>query len=945
MTQRQDNHHNPFQGLVPFLREDAGRFFGRQDLVQEGLERLSANAQSRMPMLLLLGESGCGKRSLMSAGILPALLKSFEQRFGQEPLYASMNSCDVSLDPFKGFIHSLCQSQAALFEFDEQRDLFAILNRDLDGFLALLSERLAQKQNPAPMVLTIPDLEQLFFNSTLNPLQRRIFAELIARLVKELDVHVLVTFRSDQYHHLVELPALFAIKRHTQQLDVMPPTYEQLLYMIEQPLAGTDCQFEKQDGNSLAQVIAQRALEYPNSLPLLSTLMSRLYEGRTNEGLLRFAIYRQLGGLDSVLPMLAERVYDNLDRSVRKHYVRIFSHLVTLNDKTEFLPQWVNLSELTISDRGAECVHAFIDAGILQVQFDGDGNTMVSVAHPCLIQHWPRLTNALSDHRKNLLLKEELMQRAKQWETATRPSAYLLKDSKSLYEATRLLKRSGKVEPAIKALVKASMQRVKRNKLILIAGAAVVVFAFGFTLMQSYQSKTDAVLAQKRLDDSHQLIQFLIADEHQKLDEIGRLDVMQSGSEKSMAYLSQVSTADESTASKLSRSQTFHQIGEVYMATQQYAAALEAFNMALALNQELLEIHPNSFVHALALAKAHYWIAEAYRASGELDKADTGYQSYQKVAYDLVKMKPDDNYAKLELARAYHNVAQVASLLGQNERAMQNYIESTKFAEKGRVVANVEALSDLIAAYTWLSTRYTSEFKINEALEASKGRVFASQSMLAADNNAANLRLWLLAKWDYSEKLILVGKNKLALSVLQDLLEEINKQNFDTSDEQIQSLVAYVLARQGQIFQLTGKDSSAQEQMLDSAKRLSLDSQPADESWLDAHFERLYWLARVAHIYAPQEYQKYRAAVINSEHELARKWQIRLASLENQTLSLPPLDDQISTRNPYELLAYIEYAIVHQKTEHVEALRDLVPQEMWLHSELETLRSQIRQLL
>lgn len=59
---------NPFPGLRPFREDEAGLFFGQEDHVDDLIDRVG-----RKRFVALLGQSGCGKSSLMRAGLLPQL--------------------------------------------------------------------------------------------------------------------------------------------------------------------------------------------------------------------------------------------------------------------------------------------------------------------------------------------------------------------------------------------------------------------------------------------------------------------------------------------------------------------------------------------------------------------------------------------------------------------------------------------------------------------------------------------------------------------------------------------------------------------------------------------------------------------------------------------------------------------------------------------------------
>jgi hypothetical protein len=59
---------NPFPGLRPFEAIDSTLFFGRDEQIGEALDRML-----RQRLLAVVGVSGCGKSSLVGAGMVPAL--------------------------------------------------------------------------------------------------------------------------------------------------------------------------------------------------------------------------------------------------------------------------------------------------------------------------------------------------------------------------------------------------------------------------------------------------------------------------------------------------------------------------------------------------------------------------------------------------------------------------------------------------------------------------------------------------------------------------------------------------------------------------------------------------------------------------------------------------------------------------------------------------------
>src|SRR5947209_15339978 len=82
----------PFPGLRPFERAEAVIFFGREKQVDELLRRLA-----RSGFLAVVGSSGCGKSSLIRAGLFPALEAGYSTAAGADWTVVTMRPGDRPL--------------------------------------------------------------------------------------------------------------------------------------------------------------------------------------------------------------------------------------------------------------------------------------------------------------------------------------------------------------------------------------------------------------------------------------------------------------------------------------------------------------------------------------------------------------------------------------------------------------------------------------------------------------------------------------------------------------------------------------------------------------------------------------------------------------------------------------------------------------------------------
>src|SRR5450432_4285518 len=87
---------NPFPGLRPFKPEESGLFFGRDEQIGEALDRLLDRR-----LIAVVGVSGCGKSSLVQAGMLPALEMGLAGDPAQRWRIATMRPGDGPLHELK----------------------------------------------------------------------------------------------------------------------------------------------------------------------------------------------------------------------------------------------------------------------------------------------------------------------------------------------------------------------------------------------------------------------------------------------------------------------------------------------------------------------------------------------------------------------------------------------------------------------------------------------------------------------------------------------------------------------------------------------------------------------------------------------------------------------------------------------------------------------------
>ncbi|MDC0603370.1 hypothetical protein OAP14_10190 [Aliiglaciecola sp.] len=946
----QNSHlENPFVGLNAFEEKQRERFKGRDQFIQFALEKLHRKAFGEQPFLLLLGNSGAGKSSLLNAGILPALDESDLFLNIQRFHHAKIHPCDLGNDPIKALIVSLTElDDYPLFTHQDLPTLIRQCKEQPSQFIESIDAQHALLPSNQTAVISIRQLERVFMNEKIGLNEKHIFVDLIVHLSSRLGIFVISSLRSDFYYRLGDFPGLLWLKQNGGQLDILPPSREQLLEIVGQRDLPVSLQFEdgKDDQPRLDQYIANRAYDFPHSLPLLQFVLMQMYQKKSQSGLLNFSAYRNLGGLERAIAKITEQVYVSLDRSVKRHFSRVVNRLVQKSDRGFYERQWVNQHELLKSERVQTLIDAFTDVGVFSKYTDRNNEVFVSLTHDCLFEHWSRLRDTLDSHQKMLVLKQSLESQASDWKSATRPSAYLLTPGKALDEGELVLKQGGSISSKLRALIEASKKRAQRKKQVIVASCVVLVMLFGFMLNNAYTAKIAEKNAQSDLVQSHELIEFLIDDEAVQLEKIGRLDLMQGGSQRSFEYLSKIAPVDDSTSAKQSRSRTFYQIGKVFLENGRFAGAIEAFEKTLELDNELVAIHPNGFDYHLELAQANYWIGTTHLRAGDVVKAEQYFLFYQKNAFDLVELRPDNAMAKMELSRAYFNLAQIASYRNQPESAMQNFLESVKFGEKGKSAADTEVFENIAYAYKWLSSKYTSEMKLTESLDMLKGETRIRGFINKRENDEQAQLNAALTAWELSQTQLLLGQRNQAQNTLIELVEASSKVIIKgTSEIQWKYIQAFSLSSLAQAALIAGKNEVANQQFQKSFAVINDLQQIADNKWSEAFYQRQYWYARMHHGNSNEAAFNATASVLNmSNNDTAQTWKLRLASLTQSVISRGFGDPDFIDK-PTRLIAELEYMSIQNDLNRLQRLWTRVPQEMWVNADLQQLRPTIRQQL
>jgi tetratricopeptide (TPR) repeat protein len=228
-------------------------------------------------------------------------------------------------------------------------------------------------------------------------------------------------------------------------------------------------------------------------------------------------------------------------------------------------------------------------------------------------------------------------------------------------------------------------QRRYIRRLTAIAATAVLLTLFTSALAGfAFVSQRDA---ERRRDQSENLIGFMVGDLRTQLKSVGRLDILRSVGDKALEYFASLDASDATSDVLLRRGQSLHQLGEVYLDLGQWDSAIEAFAESLIQIETLHQQNPTNTDFVFELSQAEYWMGNAYmvpcRAVCPPDHQDyervaQHWQEYRRWSERLHEIDPNKTEWSMEVAWAHNNLGALNFARRRLEAAIQDHSASAE---------------------------------------------------------------------------------------------------------------------------------------------------------------------------------------------------------------------------------------------------------------------------
>jgi formylglycine-generating enzyme required for sulfatase activity len=415
-----DPDASPFPGLYCLDRRHAPVFFGQDAKlreVQDKLEQLTATASR---LLLILGASGCGKSSLLRAGVLPWLAD------GSEEPWIVLDPFRPEDDPFAALAAAVSSAYSSL-----GLDPPATPASSADELQDQLQDlRLQAQRQEARVVIAVDQFEELLGHGSSDGSRTSSADAFLALLVELLAsdhnrLVILATLRSDFLNSFQRHPSgLGAAAGAADPVLLGPMDQAGFRQVIEGPAERVGLELETGLSDQLVKDTATG-----DALPLLAFTLSRLWQERPPSGGWTREQYDELGRLDGALRKRADRVLatwatNPQDRSALREV--FLDHLVRLSDDGLVARRAARWGELPA--RSLAIVERFVEERLL-VAGGGDGNDRVEIAHEALLRTWPTLVAWIGEGRLELEQRRRVERLCAELDPARQSQAKARRDS------------------------------------------------------------------------------------------------------------------------------------------------------------------------------------------------------------------------------------------------------------------------------------------------------------------------------------------------------------------------------------------------------------------------------------------------------------------------------------------------------------------------------------
>ena len=237
---------------------------------------------------------------------------------------------------------------------------------------------------------------------------------------------------------------------------------------------------------------------------------------------------------------------------------------------------------------------------------------------------------------------------------------------------------AGLLAVGIDDLKQRDQQRKVRFLSALAVGSLAIAFVtIGLAINTHYARKESDL----RRTQAEELIGFMLVDLREKLQPIGKLDILDAVGDQAMEYFEAL--GDElSDEDALARVMALRQIGEVRFNQGQLESALTAFAASRDYVRSLHDKSSEQNEYLFELGQAEFWVGYVAWERSDLPGAEVAFSAYRDASVELARRDPNNAGYTRELLYAASNLGSVAREAGESAVALHYFADAVEINEQ-----------------------------------------------------------------------------------------------------------------------------------------------------------------------------------------------------------------------------------------------------------------------
>jgi WD40 repeat protein len=467
---KRKNDIYPFRGLSPFHEKHKDIFFGRENLIKQLM-----NLLNKKRFLVVVGESGCGKSSVVQAGLITDLRETSDVMLftpGYRPLEdlatEILNYFSTPVPLLSKFIEDL-KNPDELHRFARE-----ILKRTGKTNLVIVLDQFET-------FLTAPQEEEhkQFIDAIINAVEK-----------PSGPVKVVITLRSDFIGKCAFYPDLDRLVNHNR-VQVQPMTEEELREVIEKPVKLTEIELKP----GLTDRILKDVKGVEGNLPLLEHALTILFEYcKTKQTSMTLEAYEAIGRIEGALVKHAESEFEKLNYTEKTVLQKMFIlRLIQPGEGTQDTRRIATKDEI-LAIGGDPAISTKILTELSRERLlicDDDSHRrqeIVAVPHEALIRRWDRLQGWLTlGNREDARHMGILRQRVSEWIRSDYNKDFLFQKARLEIMKEFLEEHDFDLTKNEREFISKSITQQKKRKWTKWTVAVLILIGFIITLSQTIQ--------------------------------------------------------------------------------------------------------------------------------------------------------------------------------------------------------------------------------------------------------------------------------------------------------------------------------------------------------------------------------------------------------------------------------------------------------------------------